>query len=307
MPRTEQLAERSRELLARPDDPAAQRQVVGPGGLAAAERLHADLPRVPEPARELAARLHLPDRQADRAPVTTAATSTRTSATSHGRWASPWRRGGSPSAPGPRSGITTTSRPWRAKLEPPGKHDACFLPRTRHFTGDIQIHEMAFAQGELWFVTTRFSCLRRSTRSTASCRAGGRRSSPRWPPEDRCHLNGLCVVDDQPRYVTALGATDDAGGWRDEQDERRRADGRRDAARSSLRGLSMPHSPRWYDGRLWVLESGKGTVSVADLDTGTVETVAELPGFTRGLLFAGGWPSSACRRSARRPSSAACR
>ena len=50
----------------------------------------------------------------------------------------------------------------------------------------------------------------------------------------------------------------------------------------------MPHSPRWYDDRLWVLESGNGTISVADLDAGTTETVAELPGFTRGLLFAGG-------------------
>ena len=49
----------------------------------------------------------------------------------------------------------------------------------------------------------------------------------------------------------------------------------------------MPHSPRWHDGRLWVLESGKGTLSVADLDAGTVETVAHLPGFTRGLAFAG--------------------
>jgi uncharacterized protein (TIGR03032 family) len=55
-----------------------------------------------------------------------------------------------------------------------------------------------------------------------------------------------------------------------------------------LRGLSMPHSPRWFEGRLWLLESGNGTLSVADLDDGTVETVAELPGFTRGLLFAGG-------------------
>jgi uncharacterized protein (TIGR03032 family) len=39
---------------------------------------------------------------------------------------------------------------------------------------------------------------------------------------------------------------------------------------------------------MWVLESGKGTISVADLDAGTFETVCELPGFTRGLLFAGG-------------------
>ena len=49
----------------------------------------------------------------------------------------------------------------------------------------------------------------------------------------------------------------------------------------------MPHSPRWYDGRLWLLESGKGTIATADLATGKVETVAELPGFTRGLAFAG--------------------
>src|SRR6476660_4512061 len=30
-----------------------------------------------------------------------------------------------------------------AKLEPAGKHDACFLPRSAHVTGDVQIHEMA--------------------------------------------------------------------------------------------------------------------------------------------------------------------
>jgi hypothetical protein len=33
--------------------------------------------------------------------------------------------------------------------------------------------------------------------------------------EDRCHLNGLCVIDDEPRYVTALGETDTPGGWRE--------------------------------------------------------------------------------------------
>ena len=45
------------------------------------------------------------------------------------------------------------------KVEPQGKHDACFVPRNRHFTGDIRIHEVAFAQGELWIVATNFSCL----------------------------------------------------------------------------------------------------------------------------------------------------
>jgi uncharacterized protein (TIGR03032 family) len=173
------------------------------------------------------------------------------------------------------------------KVEPIGKHDACFLPRNKHFTGDIRIHEIAFAQGELWLVATNFSCLATLDAEHSFI--------PRWKPpfisqltsEDRCHLNGLCVIDDEPRYVTALGETDEPGGWR----ENKASGGILmdvETGEIVLSGLSMPHSPRWSEDRLWVLESGKGTLSVADLDAGTVETVAELPGFTRGLLFAGG-------------------
>ena len=69
-----------------------------------------------------------------------------------------------------------------AKLDPPGRHDACFLPRSSHVTGNIQIHEMAWGAGsELWFVNTRFSCLSTLDGSSrASRRDGGRRSSRRW-------------------------------------------------------------------------------------------------------------------------------
>ena len=49
----------------------------------------------------------------------------------------------------------------------------------------------------------------------------------------------------------------------------------------------MPHSPRWHDGRLWVLESGRGKLAVVDPATGAREDVAEVPGFARGLTFAG--------------------
>jgi uncharacterized protein (TIGR03032 family) len=52
-----------------------------------------------------------------------------------------------------------------------------------------------------------------------------------------------------------------------------------------VRGLSMPHSPRWYRGKLWVLESGEGTLSVVDIEEGTTEVVAKMPGFTRGISF----------------------
>ncbi len=174
-----------------------------------------------------------------------------------------------------------------AKLEPPGTHDACFLPRNRHVTGDIAVHDLAFAGGELWVVATAFSCL--------ATLDGGHSFIPRWAPrfitklapEDRCHLNGLAVRENRVTYVTALGATDAPGGWRE-----RKAHGGIliDVASGevAIGGLSMPHSPRWHQERLWLLESGEGALCAGDPQTGTVETVAELPGFTRGLAFLDG-------------------
>lgn len=174
-----------------------------------------------------------------------------------------------------------------AKLDPPGRHDGCFLPRNRHVTGDIAVHDLAFAGGELWLVATAFSCL--------ATLDGTHSFVPRWTPpfitqlapQDRCHLNGLAVVQDEVAFVTALGTGDETGSWR--------ADKARGGVlidvRSSevaIAGLSMPHSPRWHEGRLWLLESGTGSLCVADLAAGTVQVVAELPGFTRGLAFAGG-------------------
>jgi uncharacterized protein (TIGR03032 family) len=172
------------------------------------------------------------------------------------------------------------------KLKPQGRHDACFLPRMGYVTGDIRVHELAYAADGLWIVNTRFSCL--------ASLDGEHSFVPRWRPsfvsalaaEDRCHLNGLAVVDGRARYVTALGATDAPQGWR----EGKASGGVLiDVPSGEIvsRGLSMPHSPRWHGGRLWVLESGKGEIGTVDPATGRVETVAQLPGFTRGLAFAG--------------------
>ena len=173
------------------------------------------------------------------------------------------------------------------KLEPLGKHDACYLPREIHITGDIDIHEMAYdAEDELWLVNTRFSCL---------CTLDHDHSfTPRWrpkfisayAPEDRCHLNGLALVDGRPKYVTALGETDTAGGWR----ANKASGGNLIDVQSDeilLRGLSMPHSPHWHNNRLWLLEGGEGSLTWVDLSTRIWHTVAHLPGFTRGIDFYG--------------------
>jgi uncharacterized protein (TIGR03032 family) len=172
------------------------------------------------------------------------------------------------------------------RLEPIGRHDACYLPRLGHVTGDVQIHEMAWVGEELWFVNTRFSCL--CTRSAIH------NFVPRWrppfisalAPEDRCHLNGLALRDAQVRYVTALAESDQPAGWRpNKKDGGILVDVMTNEV--LLRGLSMPHSPRWYAGQLWVLESGTGGVGFVDPHSGRYSSLAELPGFTRGLDFCG--------------------
>lgn len=170
----------------------------------------------------------------------------------------------------------------------PGRYDALFLPRATYHTGDIHTHDIAFENDHLVVVNTRFSCLARLSR--AFC------FEPFWrpkfiselAPEDRCHLNGLCYRDGAPRYVTALGTTDAPGGWR-----QRKATGGVliDIASDEtvLSGLSMPHSPRWHDGRLWVLNSGAGELLAVDHRSGKADVVCRLPGYLRGLCFAHGY------------------
>jgi uncharacterized protein (TIGR03032 family) len=171
------------------------------------------------------------------------------------------------------------------QVEPFGVHDACFIPRASHVTGDVGVHEVCWAgekQDELWLVNTRFSCL---------CTLSPDYSFvPRWRPpfitalaaEDRCHLNGVAIADGRPRYVTALGQTDTRGGWR--------ADKARGGCLMSVvdgrivaDGLCMPHSPRWYQDRLWVLESGTGRLVSVEAATGETRVLAEMSGFARGL------------------------
>jgi uncharacterized protein (TIGR03032 family) len=171
-----------------------------------------------------------------------------------------------------------------ARIEPAGQHDACFLTRSSHFTGEIQAHELAWAGDELWLVNTAFGCL---------CTLDSQHSFvPRWRPpfltalaaEDRCHLNGLAVADGAPKYVTAMAETDTPQGWRANKVH---SGCLIDVAsgQTIARGFAMPHSPRIYGGRVWMLNSGAGRLVLVDPASGKAETVAELPGYTRGLAL----------------------
>jgi uncharacterized protein (TIGR03032 family) len=191
--------------------------------------------------------------------------------------------------------VCTRSEVWQvrnapdiaAKLEPRGRFDACYLTRGCHFTNDIQTHEAAWVDGKVCLVNTLFSCLCTLHDYYSFAPVWRPPFISRLAPEDRCHLNGLAVVEGRPRYVTAVSETDVRQGWRPSKGTSGCVI---DVASNQtvLRGLCMPHSPRVAAGRLYLADSGTGRLVVADLAAGRVDTVAVLPGFARGLALHGG-------------------
>lgn len=164
--------------------------------------------------------------------------------------------------------------------------DACFMVRSAHYSGMINIHDIDWGTEGLWAVNSSFSCL-----CTLSPEAS---FIPRWKPyfiselapEDRCHLNGMALKDGKPAYVTTFSTFNEAGMWR----KGNKFDGTlMDVEQNEilLRGLSMPHSPRYYRDRVYYCNSGEGQLCRFDPVTGQNEILAEVPGFTRGMAFYG--------------------
>jgi uncharacterized protein (TIGR03032 family) len=186
--------------------------------------------------------------------------------------------------------LSTQYQLWRLEnLLRPGElyqgHDRLYVPKVANTTGDLDIHDVAVdGSGRPIFVATTFGCI-----GTLSQQAS---FTPLWRPpflsrltaEDRCHLNGLALVDGKARYVTAVSSSDVIDGWRD-----KRRDGgvvlEVPSGRVIASGLSMPHSPRYYRGRLWLHNSGTGQFGSVDPESGRFEPIAFCPGYLRGLDF----------------------
>jgi uncharacterized protein (TIGR03032 family) len=166
-------------------------------------------------------------------------------------------------------------------------YDGMYVPVAGHTTGDIDVHDIHVQEdGSPLFVATRFNCL-----ATLSERGS---FMPVWKPpfidriaaEDRCHLNGMAADESGARYVTCVGTTNVVEGWR----EKRRDGGVLIDVQSGetvIGGLSMPHSPRLYQDRLWVLQTGLGEFGEVDRETGEFNSMCFLPGFARGVPFVG--------------------
>jgi uncharacterized protein (TIGR03032 family) len=171
----------------------------------------------------------------------------------------------------------------------PASFDCIYMPRTSTITADLDIHDMVVDKhNKLLFVNTLFSCIATLSEDYSF--------EPVWKPpfisklaaEDRCHLNGLCLREGEARYVTIASQTDMYDGWRNHQ----RSGGLIMDMQSNeilCQNLSMPHSPRWYQDKLWVLNSGTGYFGYINENTQSFEPITFCPGYLRGLSFIGNY------------------
>ena len=165
----------------------------------------------------------------------------------------------------------------------PNTYDAMYMPRASYFTGQIDIHDLDYGvNDQLFAVNTSFSCIIKIDDNYSF--------TPVWQPsfitnlasEDRCHLNGMALQNGMPKYVTAFHDTDTPQGWRE-----RVADGGIviDVESSEIiaRDLPMPHSPRLFEGELFLLLSATGELVKLEKNSGKYQRVTQLNGFVRGL------------------------
>jgi uncharacterized protein (TIGR03032 family) len=165
----------------------------------------------------------------------------------------------------------------------PGKYDALYLPRATYHTGQLDIHDLNFGENDTLFgVNTSFSCIVKIDDNY--------NFTPYWKPpfidslvsEDRCHLNGMAMLNGKPKYATAFNQGNTHQSWREnvtktgilidvETNE------------IILENLAMPHSPRIFNGQLYVLLSATGELIRVNPETRTYEVVVKMDGFVRGM------------------------
>lgn len=183
--------------------------------------------------------------------------------------------------------LVTVNHAELAKNYPkvPNTYDSLFLPTAAYYTGQVDMHDLHYGgNGKLFAVNTSFSCLTEVDDNFSF--------TPIWKPkfitgftsEDRCHLNGLAMLDGEPKYISALGSTDTPQGWRDNIS----GGGIIIDINSNeivAKGLAMPHSPRMVKGKLYcLLSAGQKLVEINPQD-GKVTEVAHIAGFVRGMAI----------------------
>lgn len=165
-----------------------------------------------------------------------------------------------------------------------GTYDALYIPRITYHTGRLDIHDLCWGNNKIYAVNTLFSCV--------VAIDGNYNFSPVWTPpfikelksDDKCHLNGLVLVDGRPKYATAFNQGNQYQSWRDGVT----TDGvLMDIETNEIiaTNLKMPHSPRIFNDQLYLLFSATGEVVKINRLNGSYEVLTRLSGFVRGMAY----------------------
>jgi len=151
-------------------------------------------------------------------------------------------------------------------------------------TGMINIHDIAWEDNKIWMVNSTFSCL--------STLDQNYNFIAEWKPafitnlvaQDKCHLNGMAMVNGKPKYVTTFNKSNDKDFWKKEREHNGTLIDI-DTNEILLNNLIMPHSPKYYQNNIYFSEAGTGIVFKYNLETKEKEEIVKLQGFTRGIAF----------------------
>jgi len=163
-------------------------------------------------------------------------------------------------------------------------YDALFIPRATYHSGPLDIHDLSWGEKGIYAVNTLFSCIVNIDSNY--------NFTPVWIPpfikdlkaEDQCHLNGLVMLNHKPKYATAFNQGNSFQSWRD----RVTTDGvLMDIESNEIisANLKMPHSPRLFNGQLYLLFSATGEVVKINPLNGLYEVITRLSGFVRGMAY----------------------
>ncbi len=157
-----------------------------------------------------------------------------------------------------------------------------FELKSVYHTGDVDVHDVKLMGDKVMFVNTKYSCLSFVDEVSKVTNVWSPSFLQKCGPFDYCHINGMSRYGLE-LYVTALGESNEPFGWRDELD----AGGvliRVSDNKVVKRGLAMPHSPRFWNGKLYLLMSANGSlVEFIDESLDKYNEVFKFEGFVRGF------------------------
>lgn len=164
----------------------------------------------------------------------------------------------------------------------PKVYDSLYMPRSKYYVGPVDIHDLMWGDDGLYAVNTLFSCIAKIGEDYSF--------TPYWKPpfiteitpEDRCHLNGMAMVNGKPKFATAFCQGNTARSWRDVVT----TDGILMDMESNeviVPNIPMPHSPRIFNNELFLLLSATGEFVKIQINEGKYDVICNLNGFVRGM------------------------